>query len=88
MADTRVQPDAKMMAVAGRLARFIETLDRTLPARLFASGKVAIVENFPPYLFEGPGAVSAWAKGMRAHLAEVTALRHGFGPARDYSRSG
>ena len=82
------QPDAKMIAAAGRVARYIETLDRTLPARTFASGHVTIVENFPPYLFDGPGAVAAWAKAMRAHLAGITALRHSFGPAHDFSRTG
>ena len=82
------QPDAKMIAAARRVARYIETLDRTLPARIFASGNVTIVENFPPYLFEGPRAVGAWAKEMRVHLAGVTKLRHSFGPAHDFSRTG
>ena len=82
------QPSAKMIAVARRLARHIETADRRLLARTFASGNVTIVENFPPCLFEGPRAVGAWAKGMRAHLAGITALRHSFGPARDFSRTG
>ena len=77
-----------MIAAAGRVARYIETLDRTLPARAFASGNVTIVENFPPYLFEGPGAVAAWAKEMRAHLAGITKLRHNFGRAHDFSRAG
>ena len=82
------QPDAKMIAAARRVARYIETLDRTLPARIFASGNVTIVENFPPYLFEGPLAVGALAKEMRAHLAGITKLRRSFGPAHDFSRSG
>ena len=77
-----------MIAAARRVARFIETMDRRLPARTFAAGKVTIVENFPPYLFEGPRAVAAWAKGMRAHLAGVTSLRHSFGRAHDFGRSG
>jgi hypothetical protein len=82
------QPDAKMIAAASRVARYIETLNRALLMRTFASGYVTIVENFPPYLFEGPGAVGVWAKEMRAHLAGVTRLRHSFGPAHDFSRSG
>ncbi len=82
------QPDAKMIAAACRLARTIETLDRRLLACTFARGTVTIVENFPPYLFEGPGAVGAWAKGMRAHLAGITALRHSFGRAQDFSCTG
>jgi hypothetical protein len=77
-----------MIAAARRVARYIETLDLTLPARTFASGNVTIVENFPPYLFEGPLAVGAWAKEMRAHLAGITKLRHSFGRAHDFSRSG
>ena len=32
--------------------------------------------------------MEAWSKEMRAHLAGVTALRHAFGPAYDFSRAG
>ena len=77
-----------MIAAARRVARTIETLDRTLPARTFATRNVTIIENFAPYLFEGPGAVGAWSKAMRAHLAGITALRHSFGRAHDFSRTG
>jgi len=82
------KPDADMMAVAERVAAFIATGDRTPPARLFAAQDVTIVENFPPFVFEGPGAVETWAKQLRVHLEGITALRHIFSDAFDFSRSG
>lgn len=57
-------------------------------ARAFAEGEVTIIENFPPYVFEGPGAVARWSDEMRAHLAGVSSLRHRFGRAHDFSRAG
>jgi len=82
------KPDADMMAVAKRVAEFIATGAGTLPAGIFAQRDVTIVENFPPFVFEGPGAVEAWSKQLRAHLEGITALRHSFGDAFDCSRSG
>jgi len=73
-----------MLAAAGRVAAFIETGDWTLPAEAFASSGAVIVENFAPFVFEGPDAVARWADGMREHLVGVTALRHAFGPAHDF----
>jgi len=82
------KPDADMMAIAQRVADFIATGGDTPPARLFASRDVTIVENFPPFVFEGPGAVESWSKQMRAHLEGITALHHSFGDAFDCNRSG
>jgi hypothetical protein len=81
-------PDADMLAVAEKLARFIEGNGRHLPDDLFADGDIAIVENFAPYLFSGPDAVTRWAQEMRTHLAELSALRHRFGDVFDFSRTG
>ena len=68
-----------MLAAAQRVAAFLETGDADQPGRAFAGAGVVIVENFAPYLFEGPDTVARWASGMRAHLTGVTALRHAFG---------
>jgi len=75
------KPDAAMMAVAERLAQFLESGAQTLPPDLFA-GSVTIIENFPPYLFTDP---AAWAKAMRSHLAGQSALQHRFEDVHDFS---
>ena len=81
------QPDAAMMAAVEKIARFIETgEDANLSA--FAGSGVVIVENFAPYLFDGPDAVARWAKEMRAHMAGTKDLKHSFGPATDFGITG
>ncbi len=81
------QPDMPMIAAAHRVARFIETGDEALLAGAFAE-RVTIVENFAPFLFEGPDAVANWAREMRAHAEGLSELKHDFGPAHDFSRAG
>lgn len=80
-------PDAEMMAVAVKLARFIETGGAELPSDLFVSGAVTIVENFAPYIFVGSDAVVSWAGKMRAHLEGLTNLHYAFGDVFDFSRT-
>jgi hypothetical protein len=82
------QPDPAMLAAAERVANFIETGDASLPGRSFADGDVTILENMPPHLFVGPNAVATWSKAMREHLQGVTGLRHMFGRAQDFRRTG
>jgi hypothetical protein len=82
------QPDAGMIAAAERVAAIIESGGVASAEGVFADRDVTIIENFPPYVFAGPGAVEHWSEQMQAHLAGVTALRHSFGPAHDFSRSG
>jgi hypothetical protein len=77
-----------MLAAAGRLARFLETRDETLLEGAFARSGVVIVENFAPFVFEGPHAVAAWTTGMQAHLADIAQLRCELGPAQDFSQDG
>jgi hypothetical protein len=77
-----------MMAAAERLATFIESGGTAPLAGIFATGRVTIIENFAPFVFEGLGSVGRWADQMRAHLAGVSSLRHRFGAAHDFSRSG
>ena len=81
-------PDAAMMAVAERLAQYLESGAEGAPEDIFAAEGVTIVENFAPYVFAGRDAVSRWAKEMRAHLAGMKDLRHTFGKVHDFSRTG
>jgi len=67
-----------LVAAARRVARFMESRDDADLAGTFATTGVVIVENFAPFVFEGPGAVQRWAAGFRAHVAGVDGLRHGF----------
>ena len=62
------KPDADMMAVAERVAGFIAAGAGTSPAGIVAERDVTIVENFAPFVFEGPDAVESWSNRMRAHL--------------------
>jgi len=82
------QPDAAMLASAGRVAAFIETGGTAPLAGAFADHDVTIIENFPPYVFEGADAVARWSAQMRTHLSGVSSLRHRFGRAYDFSRTG
>lgn len=80
-------PDPHMLALAERVARFIETLDAADIEGVFADHDVVIIENFAPYRFEGPAAVADWAAGMRSHREATGGLHHAFGPVQDYSRT-
>jgi hypothetical protein len=82
------QPDEAMMAAVERVAAFVASGGAGSPEETFAGSDVTILENFAPYLFSGPAAVEMWALGMRAHLSELTGLRHRFGQPCDFSRSG
>jgi hypothetical protein len=81
-------PDAAMLDLAHRVARFIATLDDAEIASVFAERDVVIIENFAPYRFEGPDAVANWATGMRAHREATADLVHSFGAPQDFSRTG
>jgi hypothetical protein len=81
-------PDVAMLDLAHRVARFIATLDDADIAGVFADRDVAIIENFAPYRFEGPNAVTTWAAGMRAHRVDTDNLVHTFGAPQDFSRTG
>ena len=80
-------PDAEMLALAERVARFIATLDDADIDNVFADRDVTIIENFAPYRFEGPRAVDDWAAGMRAHREATTDLHHTFGAPQDYTQT-
>ena len=81
-------PDAAMLDLAHRVARFIATLDDAEISGVFADRDVVIIENFAPYRFEGPNAVTSWAAGMRAHRVDTASLVHTFGAPQDFTRTG
>ena len=77
-----------MLAAAEKIARFIETRDASHLKRAFAARDVTIIENFPPHVFAGPGAVRRWTAEMKKHLDALSDLRHTFGTPQDFSRTG
>jgi hypothetical protein len=81
-------PDPDMLAVAERVARYIETLDPADIEGVFADHDVTIIENFAPYRFDGPAAVANWSSGMTAHRKQTSKLRHVFGDPIDFSQTG
>ena len=87
-ADAPPGPDAAMLDLATRVARFIATLDDADLEGVFADRDVVIIENFAPYRFEGRNAVASWAAGMREHRTDTADLVHSFGTPQDFSRSG
>ena len=84
----REVPDDTMMAVPNAVAGFIATGNEKLLTDVFAHQGVTIVENFAPYLFDGPDAVRLWKEGMRAHAEHLEDLRPQFGDPQDFSVMG
>ncbi len=82
------RPDAEIMAPIERIARFMESLDSQFLNEAFADGEVVLIENFPPYVFEGGDAVARWAKGFAEHAKNITELRHSFGNPHDFQLDG
>jgi hypothetical protein len=81
--------DPAMMIPVQALVRFMASGEARHLDGVFC-GRTTIVENFPPFLFEGPHAAGRWREGFAEH-----ALRHGledlqasFGPAQDVRREG
>ena len=81
------QPTPEMMVPVEKIARFIAKPDDA-DLSAFASHDVVIVENFAPYVFDGPNAVQGWAKGMRSHVETLSGLAHRFSAALNFSTSG
>lgn len=67
-----------LLVAARRVARFMETLADEDLAGAFAATDVVIVENFSPFVFQGPGAVARWAAAFRSHVSGVGDLRCAF----------
>jgi hypothetical protein len=81
-------PDASMMAAVERLVRFMAGGYDADLAGIFAPDNVTIIENFPPYVFQGPSAVARWAEGFKAHAETLGQLEASFGTAQDFSVDG
>jgi hypothetical protein len=81
-------PDAAMMAGPETLARFLETADEGVLAGVFSTGDVTILENFPPHLFTGQPGLDHWRGLMARHVGAIADLRHTFGQAQDFVRTG
>src|SRR5215469_5550991 len=62
-------PDGAMMAPVTALARYMAHVDGAVLAPVFADGGLVIVENFPPYIFDGKDAAAHWARvtGSMSH---------------------
>jgi len=82
-----MRPEPKMLEAAGRVARFMETLDDGVLEGVFAD-HVTIIKNFAPHIFAGDGAVARWAAGFRTHAAGLSDLKHAFGAPQDYAVRG
>ena len=82
------RPDAEIMAPIERIALFMETLDSQFLDDAFADEEVVLIENFPPYVFEGADAVVRWAKGFAEHAKNISELRHSFGAPHDFHMDG
>jgi hypothetical protein len=78
-------PDRSMMAAVERLIRFMVSRDEADLAGVFANTGVVIIENFSPFVFQGSSAVENWARGFRAHAANLTELKVSFAEAHDFS---
>jgi hypothetical protein len=69
------------------VARFMARGEEEGLADAFASNGLVIVENFPPYIFTGPGAFLRWREGFIAHAArlELDALQFDISHAQEFS---
>jgi hypothetical protein len=85
-----MQPTPEMMAPIQTLARFVASGDPAGLEDAFASQGVVIVENFAPFVFEGPDAFARWRKGFLKHIDvdALSGLEHSFGPAQDFAHEG
>jgi hypothetical protein len=81
-------PDGAMMAPVTALARYMGHVDGAVLPPVFADDGLVIVENFPPYIFDGKDAVAHWEAGYRKHVAQLTELKCDFGKAHDFDRNG
>ena len=83
-------PSAAMLAPIDGIVSFMTRLPPGVHPDVFVGQGLTIVENFPPYLFRGPTAASAWEQGFRRHATDddYTQLAVQFGPARDFSVTG
>jgi hypothetical protein len=77
-----------MMAAVERVARFMATGDDIHLEYAFADTNVTIIENFAPYIFQGPDAVRRWTRLFKDHASGLANLQVSFGEAHDFSVDG
>lgn len=85
-----MQPTSEMLALPEAVARFMATGNGEELRHIFVADGVAIVENFPPFLFQGANALGRWCDGFRAHAERngLSELQHRFGEPQDFARDG
>ncbi len=78
--------DPALLAPIEKVARFIETGDKSLLSA-FAKKGVVIIENFAPHLFEGEDAVKRWSQKILSWHKPPSdlVLKHKFGTPQDIS---
>ena len=85
-----MQPTEQMMTPVLAAVRFMATDDGGGLMDAFVRDGVVVVENFPPFLFEGGDALGRWRDGFRAHAARngLSDLACRFGDAQDFAQEG
>jgi hypothetical protein len=84
-----MQIDDDMAEPVFAVARFMASGEEEGLTDVFAPGRAVILENFPPYLFQGPDAVIRWREGFKAHakLLDLDALEFEIGHPHDFAQS-
>ena len=85
-----MQPTQEMLAPIEALARFVATGDEMGLRDAFCAEGLVVVENFAPFVFEGPDAFARWRDGFRGHVEvdELSQLQWRFGEAQDFAHEG
>jgi hypothetical protein len=81
-------PTEDMMAPVKVLVRYMARVDGAVLPPVFADDGLVIVDNFPPYIFNGKDAAAHWDAGYRKHAGRLHDLKCDFGSAHDFDRSG
>jgi hypothetical protein len=79
--DSRDGPTEDMMAPVKALVRYMAHVDGAVLPTVFADDGLVIVENFPPYIFNGKDAAAHWDAGYRKHVGRLKDLKCDFGTA-------
>jgi hypothetical protein len=81
--------DPEMAEPVFAVAGFMACGEEEGLADAFAPSGVVIIENFPPFLFEGPRAIVRWRGGFNAHarLLQLEELRYELGQPEEFVQS-
>ena len=85
-----MRPSREMMAPIEALARFMASGEEAGLRDAFATEGLVVVENFAPFLFDGPKAFGRWRAGFDSHRQAdaLAGLESRFGEAQDFARDG